>query len=83
MKRIPIGIENLQILIFIGAFRFTGKQKHELLIEARFLLAGNKPNYKHPTLLEGTRKTIHFPRSADILWKMPLMKLKYWDFRFR
>lgn len=26
IKRIPIGIETLQILIFIGAFRFTGKQ---------------------------------------------------------
>ena len=37
VKRVNIGIETLQILIFVGAFRFTGKQKHELLIEARFL----------------------------------------------
>ena len=47
VKRIPIGIETLQTLIFIGAFRFTGKQKHELLIEARFLLSGNRPSFKH------------------------------------
>jgi DNA polymerase-3 subunit alpha len=62
VKRIPIGIENLQILIFIGAFRFTGKQKHELLIEARFLLAGNKPNYRHPTLLEEPQKNYTLPK---------------------
>jgi DNA polymerase-3 subunit alpha len=62
VKRIPIGIENLQILIFIGAFRFTGKQKHELLIEARFLLAGNKPSYKHPTLLEEPQKNYTLPK---------------------
>lgn len=41
VKRVNIGIETLQILIFVGAFRFTGKQKHELLIEARFLLSKN------------------------------------------
>ncbi|MGB4447523.1 MAG: DNA polymerase III subunit alpha [Cloacibacterium sp.] len=62
VKRIPIGIETLQILIFIGAFRFTGKQKHELLIEARFLLAGNKPSYKHPTLLEEPQKNYTLPK---------------------
>jgi DNA polymerase-3 subunit alpha len=42
VKRVNIGIETLQILIFVGAFRFTGKQKHELLIEARFLLSKNQ-----------------------------------------
>ncbi|SIR72576.1 hypothetical protein [Chryseobacterium sp. RU33C] len=34
IKRIPIGIETLQILIIIEAFRFTRKQKHELQIQA-------------------------------------------------
>lgn len=42
IKRIPIGIETIQILIFIGAFRFTEKPKNELLVEARLLLI----NYK-------------------------------------
>lgn len=62
VKRIPIGIETLQTLIFIGAFRFTGKQKHELLIEARFLLSGNKPGFKHLTLLEEPQKEYTLPK---------------------
>lgn len=62
VKRIPIGIETLQRLIFIGAFRFTGKQKHELLIEARFLLAGNRPSFKHLTLLEEPQKEYTLPK---------------------
>ena len=62
VKRIPIGIETLQTLIFIGAFRFTGKQKQELLIEARFLLAGNRPTFKHLTLLEEPQKEYTLPK---------------------
>lgn len=62
VKRIPIGIETLQTLIFIGAFRFTGKQKHELLIEARFLLAGNRPSFKHLILLEEPQKEYTLPK---------------------
>lgn len=61
VKRIPIGIETLQILIFIGAFRFTGKQKHELLIEARFLMAGNRPDNRQLTLLEEPTKEYQLP----------------------
>jgi error-prone DNA polymerase len=62
VKRIPIGIETLQTLIFIGAFRFTGKQKHELLIEARFLLAGNRPIFKYVTLFEEPQKEYALPK---------------------
>ena len=35
INRIPIGVENLQTLIFVGAFRFTGKSKNELIIDVR------------------------------------------------
>jgi DNA polymerase-3 subunit alpha/error-prone DNA polymerase len=35
INRIPIGIEGIQILIFIGAFRFTTKTKNQLLVIAR------------------------------------------------
>lgn len=62
IKRIPIGIETLQILIFIGAFRFTGKQKHELLIESRFLMSGSKPNNSQLTLLEEPQKHYQLPK---------------------
>ncbi len=60
-KRIPIGIESLQILIFIGAFRFTGKQKHELLIQARFLFGNDQSAFRHPTLLDEPQKEFKLP----------------------
>jgi DNA polymerase-3 subunit alpha len=43
IRRIPIGIETLQLLIFIGAFRFTGKPKNELLVQARLLMSSFRP----------------------------------------
>ncbi|MFC5874795.1 DNA polymerase III, alpha subunit [Chryseobacterium arachidis] len=52
IKRIPIGIETIQTLIFIGAFRFTGKQKNELLVEARVLLVNFKPENRGLMLIE-------------------------------
>ena len=52
LKRIPIGIETLQILIFIGAFRIFGKAKYELLIEARFLVSDTKYKARNLTLIE-------------------------------
>ncbi|SKB64875.1 DNA polymerase-3 subunit alpha [Soonwooa buanensis] len=61
VKRIHIGIETLQILIFVGAFRFTGKQKHELLIEARFLLSKNQYKTKMISLFEEPQKDYQLP----------------------
>ena len=52
IKRIPVGIEALQILIFTGAFRFTGKQKNELLIEARLIMVNFKPEYRFPSIFK-------------------------------
>jgi DNA polymerase-3 subunit alpha/error-prone DNA polymerase len=43
INRIPIGIEGIQILIFIGAFRFTTKTKNQLLVIARLILVNYKP----------------------------------------
>jgi DNA polymerase-3 subunit alpha len=42
IRRIPVGIEQLVILIRIQAFRFTGKTKQELLWEAHMLLTKNQ-----------------------------------------
>ncbi|CAM3750764.1 DNA polymerase III subunit alpha [Elizabethkingia occulta] len=61
VKRVPTGIETLQILIFIGAFRFTGKQKHELLIEARFLFSKNQYKTKALTLFQEPQKDYDLP----------------------
>ncbi len=61
IKRIPVGIETLQILIFIGAFRFTGKQKNELLIEARLIMSTYKPECRMESLLEEPPKKYSLP----------------------
>ena len=41
IDRVHIGIEQIDILIRIGAFRFTGRNKREILWEARFKLSGH------------------------------------------
>jgi len=61
IRRIPIGIEGVQILIFIGAFRFTGKNKNELLVQARLLLINFKPQDRNLTLLQEPAKEYKLP----------------------
>jgi len=61
INRVPIGIEGIQILIFIGAFRFTGKPKNELLILARLILINFKPEHRHLTLLQEPVKEYKLP----------------------
>lgn len=61
IKRIPIGIETLQILIFIGAFRFSGVPKNELLLKSRVLLGDFKPGRRVETLFEEPVKNFKFP----------------------
>ena len=43
IRRLSIGLEQLRILIRVGAFRFTGQSKKSLLWEAQ-LYFGNQPN---------------------------------------
>ncbi len=61
INRIPIGIEGIQILIFIGAFRFTGKSKNELLVAARLILVNFKPENRGWLLLEEPLKEYRLP----------------------
>ncbi len=42
VRRLPVGLEQLNILIRAGAFRFTGKSKRTLLWEARLLFSEKK-----------------------------------------
>ncbi len=58
INRIPIGLENLQVLIFIGAFRFTGKTKNELILQARMLLTNFKPENRDGFLIQ--EPVIHY-----------------------
>lgn len=62
IDRVPIGIEGIQILICIGAFRFTGKEKSELLITARMILIKFKPENRMPMLLPTPVKEFKFPK---------------------
>ena len=61
IKRVPAGIETLQTLIFIGAFRFTGKSKSTLLIEARTLMNNFKPEFRHQSIFEEPTKEYQLP----------------------
>jgi len=61
VKRVNIGVETLQILILVGAFRFIGKQKHELLIEARFLLSKNQYKTRTVSLFDEPQKDYELP----------------------
>ena len=44
IERTNVGLEQLNYLISVGAFRFTGKSKKHLLWEANFLQKKNKPD---------------------------------------
>ena len=57
IDRVHIGIEQLTLLIRIGAFRFTGIAKQTLLWEAHHMLKGHKPSAvpaTMPSLFKGT-----------------------------
>ncbi|WP_125721197.1 DNA polymerase III subunit alpha [Flavobacterium ustbae] len=60
INRIAIGIEAIQILIFIGAFRFTGKTKNQLLVITRLILVNFKP--RTPLLLQEPVKEFILPQ---------------------
>ena len=61
INRIPIGIEGIQILIFIGAFRFTGKTKNQLLVTARLIMVNFKSENKNLMLLQEPIKEYTLP----------------------
>lgn len=62
INRIPIGIEGIQILIFIGAFRFTGKTKNQLLVIARLILVNFKPENRNLLLIQEPVREYELPK---------------------
>ena len=62
-RRVHISIQQLRILIRIGAFRFTGRNKVDLLWEAHMLL-DNKPRIENPApvLFEPEEKSYTLPK---------------------
>lgn len=61
INRIPIGIESIQILIFIGAFLFTGKSKNQLLVISRLLLVNVKSTEPSPKLIQEPAREFKLP----------------------
>lgn len=61
INRVPIGLESLQILIFIGAFRFTNQSKSELIVAARMLLVNYKIENRNYLLLQEPLKEFKLP----------------------
>lgn len=61
INRIPIGIEGIKTLIFIDAFRFTGKTKNQLLVIASLLLNNFKPENRNLMLLQEPVKEYKLP----------------------
>lgn len=68
VKRFPVSLEQLIILIRIGAFRFTGKSKKELLWDAHFLLGHSKKSKPEKTLFQAEVKEFELPK----LWRHKL-----------
>ncbi len=64
IKRVPMGIEQLKILIRIGGFRFTGKSKKKLLWEA-YLLLNNSSSPGTKELFQVTEPEFHLPDLPD------------------
>jgi len=60
--RIDTGLEQLVLLIRIGAFRFTGKPKAELLWEVHLLLGKHKGNVRFNALFAAPVRKYSLPR---------------------
>lgn len=62
LARMAIGIEQLTLLIRINAFRFTGKNKRELLWEAHFKLNPKNKAVEQAKLFSSPRKSFSLPK---------------------
>jgi DNA polymerase-3 subunit alpha/error-prone DNA polymerase len=61
INRVPIGMEGLQLLIYIGALRCTGKTKNELLVNAMRIMTNYKPVNRNLMLLPEPVKEYKLP----------------------
>jgi DNA polymerase-3 subunit alpha len=80
LSRVPITLAQLVPLIRIGAFRFTGKGKKELLWDAHFLLSESKKTAPTPNLFEVEVKEFTIPELWSHELEDPLTELEYLGF---
>lgn len=66
IERTNVGLEQLNTLVSVGAFRFTGKSKKQLLWEANFLQKKNQPElHAGPALFEEPPLEFSLPKLED------------------
>ena len=79
VNRVAVGLEQLIILIRIGAFRFTGKSKQKLLWEAHFLLNKQPKKIIHQSLFKHKPNQnfsvpqLHYDKRNDLLDEMEIL----------
>ncbi len=61
VKRVSVSLDQLCLLIRVGAFRFTGKEKKEMLWEAHFLLGHEKKSLPMKRLFDPPEKDYKLP----------------------
>ncbi len=61
IDRVQISIEQIELLIRIGAFRFTGRNKKELTWEARLILGSTSKKNVEPKLFTPQPKAYRYP----------------------
>jgi DNA polymerase-3 subunit alpha len=61
VDRVPLPLEQVCVLVRIGAFRFCGKNKQTLLWEAHLRLGPGLPRSPEPTLFRSTQKPFALP----------------------
>jgi len=61
MKRVSIAVEQLRILVRIGAFHFTGRTKKQLLWDIHSIIGANKKTEARAELFEVNRKKFRLP----------------------
>jgi DNA polymerase-3 subunit alpha len=79
LERVHIGIEHLEILIFLKAFRFTGVSKQKLTIEARLMHTGQKPS-EQLKLFEVAQKQFNIPALDSTVVEDGFDELEYLGF---
>jgi DNA polymerase III alpha subunit len=61
LHRVPVSLEQVKPLIRMGALRFTGKEKKNLLWEAHFLLGGKKQTFTSGELFNAPTTRLSLP----------------------
>ena len=65
VKRVPVSIEQMRLLIRAGTFQFTGRKKKELLWEVHALMQPLKTNHRAVELFEVNIKKWKLPELTD------------------